>query len=351
MMAAAGFLKLTGARLPIVQAPMANFAGRELAIATIGSGGVGSLACAVLDATAMVAEVTAIRAAVAGPLNLNFFCHTLGAQPDETAWRSALVPFYAEEGVDPPTGSPPLRRPFDLAMAEALDWARPEIVSFHFGLPDQDLLARVRATGALIFGNATTLAEARHLAGHGCDAVIVQGVEAGGHAGHFLDDYRSVPLDELLPQVVSAIDVRVIAAGGIADAASVSAAMAHGAAAVQAGTAYLLTPETWTSAVHRRRLGTGSADDLVATNLFTGGIARGLRNRLIDALGPINPAAPPFPYASAALAPLRAKAEREGRGDFSPLWAGGGVARARAEPAADVTTRLGNAALNFRSES
>lgn len=348
-MTTAGFLDLTGARLPIVQAPMANFAGRELAIAAIGAGGVGSLACAVLDAAAVVTEVATIRAAATGPLNLNFFCHTLGPQPDETVWRETLSPFYAEEGVAPPTGSPPLRRPFDAAMAEAVEQAQPEIVSFHFGLPDGVLLARVQATGALIFGNATTLAEAQHLAAQGCDAIIVQGREAGGHAGHFLDGYRSVPLEEILPQVVAAVDVPVIAAGGIADAAGVSTAMANGAAAVQLGTAYLLTPEAWTSAVHRRRIETAYPGDLVATNLFSGGVAGGLRNRLTDELGPISDLAPPFPYASAALAPLRAKAESEGRGDFSPLWAGGGVTHARAESAGDITSRLGTAALNFRS--
>ncbi|MES2057110.1 MAG: nitronate monooxygenase [Pseudomonadota bacterium] len=350
-MTAAGFLELTGARLPIVQAPMANFAGRELAIAAIGAGGIGSLACAVLDAGAVVTEVAAIRAAAAGPLNLNFFCHTLGPQPDETTWRATLAPFYASEDVAPPTGSPPLRRPFDAAMAEAVETVRPEIVSFHFGVPDDALLARVRATGALIFGNATTLAEAQHLAAQGCHAIIAQGDEAGGHAGHFLDGYRSRPLAEILPQIVAAVHVPVIATGGIADAAGVAAAMARGAGAVQVGTAYLLTPEAWTSAAHRHRLETAQSDDLVATNLFSGGVARGLRNRLTDALGPINQVAPPFPYASAALAPLRAKAESEGRGDFSPLWAGGGVALTRAESAGDVTIRLGTAALNFRSDS
>lgn len=350
-MTAAGLLELTGARLPIVQAPMANFAGRELAIAAIGAGGVGSLACAVLDAATVGIEVAAIRAAATGPLNLNFFCHTLGPQPDETVWRTTLAPFYAEEGVAPPTGSPPLRRPFDAAMAEAVEQARPEIVSFHFGLPDNTLLARVRAMGTLIFGNATTLAEAHHLAAQGCDAIIVQGREAGGHAGYFLDGYRSRPLEEILPEIVAAVDVPVIAAGGIADAIGVSAAMANGAAAIQVGTAYLLTPEAWTSAVHRRRIETAYPGDLVATNLFSGGVAGGLRNRLTDALGPISDLAPPFPYASAALAPLRAKAESEGRSDFSPLWAGGGVTHARAESAGDVTRRLGSAALSYRSHS
>ena len=340
------FLAMTGARLPVVQAPMANFAGTELAIAAIGAGAVGSLPCAVLDAEAVIAQVATVRAAGPGPINLNFFCHTLGPKPDETVWRDTLARFYAENGVAPPTTAPPLRRPFDEAMAEAIETVRPEIVSFHFGLPDDALLARVKATGALVFGNATSVAEARYLADRGCDAIIAQGFEAGGHAGHFLSGHHPVGLVALVPQIVDAVHVPVIAAGGIAEAHAAAAAIALGAAAVQVGTAYLRTPEARTSAVHRRRFATATADDSVFTNLFTGGLARGLRNRLIDTLGAVDADAPPFPYASAALAALKARAEGEGRGDYSSLWAGQGVALARAEPARTITERLGTAALN-----
>jgi len=340
------FLALTGARLPIVQAPMANFAGTELAIAAIGAGAVGSLPCAVLDGETVVAQAATVRAAASGPLNLNFFCHKLGPAPDETVWRQSLARFYAEEGVAPPTASPPLRRPFDAALADAVEAARPEIVSFHFGLPEAALLDRVRATGARIFGNATTLAEALWLVDHGCDAVIAQGFEAGGHAGHFLSGHQPVGLFALVRQIVERVRVPVIAAGSVADAHGAAAAIALGAAAVQVGTAYLRTPEARPSAVHRKRLETATADDSVFTNIFTGGLARGLRNAVIDSLGAVSDAAPPFPYASAALAPLRAHAEAQGRDDFSPLWAGQGVALARAEPAAALTERLGTAALN-----
>jgi nitronate monooxygenase len=339
------FLAMTGARLPIVQAPMANFAGTELAVAAMGAGGVGSLPCAVLDAEAVVAQAATVRAAANGPLNLNFFCHKMGPPPDETVWRAALEPFYAAEGVAPPTGTPPLRRPFDAAMADAVGTVRPEIISFHFGLPDEDLLDRVKATGALVFGCATNVAEARYLAERGCDAVIAQGFEAGGHAGHFLMGHRPVGLIALVPQIVDAVHVPVIAAGGIADARGVRAATALGAAAVQVGTAYLRTPEARPSAVQRRLMEDATADDSAFTNVFSGGLARGLRNRLTDAIGPVSDAAPPFPYSSAALAPLRSHAESEGRGDYSPLWAGQGVALARAESAAALTDRLGNAAL------
>jgi nitronate monooxygenase len=339
------FLALTGARLPLVQAPMANFAGSALAIAALKAGAVGSLACAVLSPDQVAAEVAAIRAAATGPINVNFFCHTLGPQPDESAWHAALAPFYQAEGVAPPTQPPVLRKPFDAAMAEVIEAVRPEIVSFHFGLPERDLLDRVRATGARIFGNATTLAEARSLADASVDAIIAQGFEAGGHAGHFLTGHRPIGMLALVRQILSHIDLPVIAAGGIADAGAAKGAVAAGAAAVQVGTAYLRTPEATTSAVHRRLLAQAGPADSVFTNLFSGGLARGLRNRLIEALGPVSDAAPPFPYASAALAQLRAKAEADGRGDYSPLWAGQGVGLSGDEPAEDLTARLGAAAL------
>ncbi|SDA36702.1 nitronate monooxygenase family protein [Sphingomonas sp. NFR15] len=339
------FLDLSGAHFPLLQAPMAGFAGAELAIAAIGAGAVGSLACATLSPDDVIGTVARIRAAVRGPLNLNVFCHRLGPVPDTAAWETQLAPCYVAENLSRPTAAPPLRRPFDAAMADAIDAVRPEIVSFHFGLPEPVLLERVRATGARLIGNATTVAEARFLASRGCDAIIAQGFEAGGHAGHFLNEHRPVGLIALVPAIVDAVTVPVIAAGGIADERGVRAAIALGAAAVQVGTAFLRTPEARPSAPHRAALGAASADDSVFTNLFSGGLARGLRNRLIEAIGPVSAAAPPFPYASAAVAPLRAHAESEGRGDYSPLWAGQGVALAHAEPAAALTRRLGLAAL------
>ena len=348
-MSVAAFLDMTGARLPVVQAPMAGFAGSRLAIAALRAGGVGSLACATLTGERVIAEVDAIRAGVPGPVNLNFFCHELPPEPDETAWLKALAPFYAEEGVELPVDIPPLRRPFDEAMMQVVERLRPEIVSFHFGLPEDAFLERIRAVGAKVFGNATNVDEAQALAARGCDAVIAQGFEAGGHAGHFLFGHHPVGLSSLLPAIVDAVDVPVIAAGGIGDVRGVRAAMALGASAVQAGTAYLLSPETMTSQAHRARLTEATADDSVFTNLFSGRLARGLRNRLIERLGAVNDAAPPFPYASASLAPLRAKAEAEGRGDYSPLWAGQGVSLTRADPAETITRRLGEAALEGAS--
>lgn len=219
---------------------------------------------------------------------------------------------------------------------------RPAVVSFHFGLPSPELLDLVRAWGAKVVSSATTVAEAVWLEAQGVDAVIAQGLEAGGHRGHFLSDDLSVQLGTmaLLPQVVRAVRVPVIAAGGIADARGVSAAMTLGAAGVQVGTAYMLCPEANTSALHRLVLRSEAARHTALTNLFTGRPARGVVNRIMRELGPLNAAAPAFPLAGAAIAPLRAKAEGLGRGDFSPLWAGQNASGCREVAAADLTRAL-----------
>jgi nitronate monooxygenase len=334
-------IDLTGAETPIVQAPMAGSSGVALAVAAIEGGAIGSLPCAVLTPTQVILQAAEVRAEAEGPLNLNFFCHHLTEAPDDGAWRDLLAPFYAEEGVEPGP-PPPLRRPFDASMAEVVEAVQPEVVSFHFGLPSPDLLARVQASGAVVFGNATTPEEMRWLAEAGVDAVIAQGAEAGGHAGWFLDGHRPTPLAELLRTKIA---VPVIAAGGIVDAQGIADALRAGASGVQLGTAFLASPESLASDPHRALLGT--ATETVFTNLFSGGKARGLRNRLIDMIGPVNPLAPPFPHASAALAPLRAKAEADGRGDYSPLWAGTSTSRVRPEPAAELNRRLAREALTI----
>lgn len=345
MTAAGRFLALTGAQLPLVQAPLAGFAGPALAIAVLRAGGVGSLPCAMLTPETVIAQATEVRASGPGPLNLNFFAHRPTDPPDDRRWREALAPFYTAEHAREGT-PPPLRRPFDTAMAEAVEAIRPTLVSFHFGLPDAALLDRVRASGARIIGNATTVDEARWLATRGCDLIIAQGFEAGGHAGHFLGPHAPVGLAALVPQIVDAVDVPVIAAGGIADWRGAAAAMLLGAGAVQVGTAYLATPEARTLAPHRAALGTPAAERSIFTNLFSGGLARGLPNRLIEAIGPVSDAAPPFPHASALIAPLRRIAEDDGRGDYSPLWTGQAGPLARETDAARLTRRIGTAALS-----
>jgi len=336
---------------PIVQAPMAGAAGVDLAIAVIRGGGIGSLPCALVGADTAIAQAAAVRAAAPGPLNLNFFCHDLPEAVDETRWRALLAPYYAEYGVGPPATPPPLRQPFDTTMCAAVEQVRPEIVSFHFGLPDAALLERVRATGALILSSATTVAEARWLAARGVDMIVAQGFEAGGHSGHFLPrpPGTAMGLFALLPQIADAVGVPVIAAGGIGDARGIAAAFALGASAVQIGTAYLHTPEATIGAAHRALLSSEAAETTRLTNLITGRPARGLPNRLIEEHEPINDAAPPFPHASTALAELRKAAESLGRTDFSTMWSGQAARLGTAEPAEALTRRLADAALALRA--
>ena len=340
---------LLGVELPIIQAPMAGVQDQALAAAVSNAGGLGSLPCAMLSAEQMRAEISAIKAATTGPFNANFFCHT-PPSPDperEKRWRKALEPYYREFGIDPDaTPAVAQRAPFTSETADILEEFRPPVVSFHFGLPSPDLLARVRSWGAKILSSATTLDEALWLEARGVDAIIAQGLEAGGHRGHFLSDdlTRQCGLFALVPQIVRAVKVPVIAAGGIADPRTVAAARSLGAAGVQPGTAYLLCPEAKTHAIHRAALTSDAARHTALTNLFSGRAARGIMNRLMRDLGPLNPIAPEFPLASSALAPLRAKAQQQGRGDFSPLWAGQNAAACRAVSAADLTRELGQAA-------
>jgi nitronate monooxygenase len=277
---------LLGTELPIIQAPMAGVQGSALAIAVSNAGGLGSLPGAMLSPDALRQELTAIRAQTTRPYNVNFFCHT---QPEldpgrEAAWRAALAPYYAEFGIDPGSiDTVPARLPFSAAVADVLAEFAPPVVSFHFGLPSADLVDRVKAWGAKVISSATTVDEALWLQAHGVDAVIAQGLEAGGHRGMFLSDDLTTQVGTfaLLPQLARALHIPVIAAGGIADAQGVAAALALGAAGVQIGTAYLLCPEATTSAVHRAALQSDAARHTALTNLFTGRPARGIVNRLL----------------------------------------------------------------------
>jgi nitronate monooxygenase len=337
--------QLLGTELPLIQAPMAGIQGSAMAIAVSNAGGLGSLPCAMLGNEALRSELAAIRAGTGKPYNVNFFAHATPA-PDaarEATWREALTPYYREFGIDTasiPAG--PGRNPFSAEVAELLAEFRPPVVSFHFGLPAEALLAQVRGWGSKILASATTVDEALWLEAQGVDAVIAQGLEAGGHRGHFLshDLTKQLGTFALLPQVVGAVRLPVIAAGGIADADGVRAAMALGAAGVQVGTAYMLAPEATTSALHRAALQSDAARHTALTNLFTGRPARGIVNRVMRDLGPIGAAAPEFPLATSAIAPLRAKAEAQGSGDFSPLWSGQNAMGCRELPAAEITRAL-----------
>ena len=337
--------QLFGIDWPLIQAPMAGVQGHALAAAVSNAGALGSLPCAMLGPQALRSEVHALKSKTSRPFNLNFFCHS-APQPDaqsEAAWRATLAPYSAELGLDVHASvAGALRTPFGDAAAELVEEIKPAVVSFHFGLPPPTLLQRVRATGTRILSSATTVTEAQWLEAHGVDAVIAQGLEAGGHRGSFLSPDLSLQQGTfaLLPQVVGAVKVPVIAAGGIADVRGVAAALALGAAGVQVGTAYLLCAEATTSALHRAALQGEGARHTALTNLFTGRPARGIVNRLMRELGPMRSTVPTFPLAAVALAPLRAAAEAQGSTDFTPLWSGQNASGCKPLGAAELTLEL-----------
>nr|WP_295111459.1 nitronate monooxygenase [uncultured Caulobacter sp.] len=319
-------LDLFGVELPIIQAPMAGATSPDMVIAASDAGGLGSLPSALYSEDQLRAALDTVRAGTKKPINVNFFSHQNPPEDAavQLAWRERLRPYYIEEGLDPDQPIPAAgRAPFNDAFAKVVEDYRPEVVSFHFGLPSPELVDRVKRTGAKVISSATTVAEARWLEARGVDAVIAMGFDAGGHRGNFLseDMSRQVGTFSLVPRIVDAVSVPVIAAGGIADRRGVLAALALGAEAAQVGTAYLFTPEAAISDVYRQAL--RSAEEVTAvTNLFTGRPARGIVNRLMDEVGPLSDIAPAFPTAGAAVLPLRKAAEAAGRGDFSSLWAG-----------------------------
>ncbi len=347
-------LELLDIKLPIIQAPLAGANGSAMAIGASRAGALGSLPCAMLDATAADNEVTSIAQAAGNIFNLNFFCHT-APQADavrDTRWRETLARYYTELDLDPDAvATAAQRNPFNEAMCALVERHQPRVVSFHFGLPQAQLLARVKAAGCLVTGSATTVVEASWLQDNGCDFVIAQGYQAGGHRGNFLtDDMASQPgLLALLPQVVDAVSVPVVAAGGIADGRAIAAAFALGAAGVQIGSAYLFTSDSLISPAHREALDSAADDATALTNLFSGRPARGLYNRLMRDIGPMSSVAPEFPNAGTALAPLKKASEANGQADFSSLWSGQAAALSRTASgisSEELTQRLARDAQN-----
>jgi nitronate monooxygenase len=340
---------LFGIELPIIQAPMAGVAFSEMAVGVSEAGGLGSLACALLTTDQIIGEVNIVRRQTSRPINLNFFSH----QPPkadserEAAWRSVLEHYFIELGIDPTAiPSVPARGAFDSGMCDLVAELRPNVVSFHFGLPEETLVARVKATGAKILSTATTAREARWLEAEGCDAIVAQGVEAGGHRGMFLTDDTSTQIGtlSLVPQIVDSVKVPVIAAGGIADARGIVAAFALGAAAVQIGTAYLLSPEARISPLYREVL-TTEENQTVLTNVFTGRPARAITTRMVRETGPMSKVVPDFPLATSFSVPLRVASEARGATDFTPMWSGQSASLARELPAKEITRRLAAEAL------
>ena len=338
-------INLFDIELPIIQAPMAGSAFSDLAVAVSEAGGLGSLACALLSVEQAHKELETIRRNTSRPINVNFFCHLQPRddQARESSWRRRLDAYYIQLEVDSNTPVPTSSRtPFDDKMCDLLIEFQPEVVSFHFGLPEKNLLQRVRRAGAKIISSATSVDEARWLEDQGCDAIVAQGCEAGGHRGMYLTPEVSTQVGTmaLVPQVVDAVKVPVIAAGGIADARGIVAAFALGAAGVQIGTAYLLSPEARISPLYRQALKDAKDNETAITNVFTGRPARGIVNRLMREVGPMSDVVPEFPLAAAALAPLRTKSEMAGSADFTPLWSGQAARLSRELPATELTKQL-----------
>jgi len=339
-------LDLLGIELPIIQGPMAGATNSSMVIAACNAGGLGSMPAAMLSIDQLREELKTIRQHTRRPINVNFFCHQPPAPDERRAqdWKNLLQPYYQELGADFAAPTPVSNRaPFDDAACQVIEEFRPEVVSFHFGLPEKSLLDRVKATGAKVLSSATTVEEALWLEQHGCDAIIAMGSEAGGHRGLFLSDdlNTQIGLFALLPQVVDAVSVPVIAAGGIGDARGIVAAFALGASAVQIGTAYLFTPEANVTASHHYALRHAQASETALTNLFTGRPARGIVNRVMRELGAINPAAPAFPTSGGALIPLKAKDEA----GFSNLWSGQALRLGKDTTTYELTRELAEQAL------
>ncbi|MBY5727439.1 NAD(P)H-dependent flavin oxidoreductase [Rhizobium leguminosarum] len=344
-------LDLFGIELPIIQAPMAGATTVDMVVAAAKAGGLGSLPSAQLNAEGLRQALTEIRTATKSPVNVNFFSHVppQGDPAAQMRWRALLAPYFVEVGLDP---AAPIaaagRAPFDSSFCTVVEELKPEVVSFHFGLPEKALVHRVKATGARIISSATTVAEAVWLEANGVDAVIAMGFEAGGHRGNFLtqDMATQVGTMALVPQVVDAVRVPVIAAGGIANGRGVAAALMLGASAVQVGTAYLFCPEAKIPAVQAEALASARDDSTAITNVFTGHPARGVVNRLMRELGPISESVPAFPTAGGALVPIRAMAEAESRNDFTNLWSGQAASLALRVGAEELTRELCQSALD-----
>jgi len=328
---------------PIVQAPMAGVQNWELALAVSNSGALGSIPCGMLSPDQIVSEIVEFRKHSSRPFNLNFFCHNMPTveQLALDRWSACLKPYYNELELLPNSTSAATRLPFSHEIADLIEPYAPAVISFHFGLPAPELLNRVKAWGCTILSSATTVAEGLWLEQQGVDAVIAQGSEAGGHRGMFLSSDLSTQVGTfaLVSQLSERLSVPVIAAGGIATAKDVKAALALGAEAVQVGTSFLLCDEAKTSLIHKQALMDLDATTAV-TNIFSGRPARGVRNRVMQELGDIVAAAPAFPFATSAITPLRAAAESQGKDDFTPLWAGQNRYGCKAVSASQLITEL-----------
>ncbi len=332
-------LDLFGIEHPLLQAPMAGVTSPQMAIAASEAGALGGIAGAMLTPEGTRQEIQMVRQGTGRPFNVNFFVHRspVADATCDARWRQRLAPYYGELGVAPDAKGAS-RAAFDATFCDLLLEFMPKVASFHFGLPHPALMKRLKAAKIVILSSATTAEEARWLESEGADAVIAQGYEAGGHRGMFLVDdiARQAGTMALVPQVVDAVKIPVIAAGGIGDGRGIAAALALGAAGAQIGTAFMLTPEAKTAPLHRAALKRASDDSTTLTNVFTGRPARGIVNRIVREIGPMSADAPAFPLAAEATQPLRGPAEAKNSTDFTPLWSGQAPTLAREMPTGEL---------------
>jgi nitronate monooxygenase len=341
-----GLLARLKIETPIVQAPMAGTSTPALAAAVSNAGALGSIAVGAMDARGARAEIAAVRAATDRAFNVNVFCHARPrADPvREAAWLAALAPAFAAFGATPPAALRPIYTSFveDDAMLAALVELKPPVVSFHFGLPGADRIAALRQAGCLLMSTATSLAEAEAARAAGIDAVVAQGVEAGGHRGVFAPGASDSWLGTLALTrlLVRKLDMPVIAAGGIMDGAGIAAVLDLGAVAAQLGTAFIACPESAADEAYRAALFGPGAAATVMTSAISGRPARCLPNRFVELAGTLAAAPPDYPIAYDAGKALNAAARAAGDGGYGAQWAGQGAPLARAMPAAALIAML-----------
>lgn len=341
--------KLFGIEHPVIQAPMAGASTPAMAVAVANAGGMGSLGCAMLTAEQLRAAASEVAAGTNRAVNFNFFVHE---EPDLAKhapgpMHAALKPYYAEYGLGEPVAPQEGAPAFNDEMLAALLACAPKVVSFHFGLPSARAVQDLKRIGTKLIGNATNVAEAKVLEAAGMDAIVAQGAEAGGHRGAFIGAAHENDMGTmaLVPLVVDAVSVPVIAAGGIFDGRGVAAAMMLGASGAQIGSAFLRAPESSAAALHKQALAETPDNATKLTRLFSGRPARSIRNRLVRELAAHEGDAAPFPTQRAVIAPLTKAAAAKGSADFMQLWSGQAGLRAEAAPSAQIFRRICDEAL------
>lgn len=334
-----------GIAYPIVQAPMAGATTVELAAAVSEAGGLGFLGAAYLSASTIDEVARELRSRTARPFGINLFAPMqLPASPGEVGRAvEALTPIHAELGIEPPALAPTPPIPF-ADQLEAVLRSGATVLSFTFGLLPPAAMRRAKDAGLAVIGTATTVEEARQLAAAGVDAVVAQGSEAGGHRGTFDADFEAAMIGTiaLIPAMVDALDVPVIASGGIMDGRGIAAALVLGAQAAQLGTAFLTSDEAGIAEVHKEAILEAHDDATRLTRAFSGRPARGIANRFMELVegDPIEGAILPFPYQNALTRPMRTAAARQGRREYLSLWAGQGTPLSRRGAAGELVATL-----------